>query len=117
MAEKKPIEETLLDIDSYGEEFKGYYQNPNNLYGYLGSFSTLDDFLKAKMSKTSLVHINFEESEVLSLTKDVKVTFADMVGNIGGTLGVFIGFSFLGLLDSLIELFQYLHTRLQNIAP
>ena len=117
LAEKKPIEETLLDIDSYGEEFKGYYQNPDNLYGYLGSFDTLDDFLKAKMSKTSLVHINFEESEVLSLTKDVKVTFADMVGNIGGTLGVFIGFSFLGLLDSLIELFQYLHTRLQNIAP
>ena len=30
-----------------------------------------------------------------------------MVGNIGGTLGVFIGFSFLGVLDILVEYLQY----------
>ena len=61
------------------------------------------------MASTSLVHINFEATKVLTVTKDAKDTVTDMIGNIGGTLGVFIGFSFLGLLDNLIELFDYLH--------
>ena len=52
-----------------------------------------------------------EEMQVWTVTKDAKVTIPDLIGNIGGTLGVFIGFSFLGLFDNLIEFFKYLHQR------
>jgi hypothetical protein len=47
----------------------------------------------------------------LTVTKDAKITIPDMIGNIGGTLGVFIGFSFLGLLDDLVEFFRNLYRR------
>ena len=63
------------------------------------------------MKGATLVHINFEELNAWAVTKDAKITIPDMVGNIGGTLGVFIGFSFLGLLDDLVEFFQYLNER------
>ena len=55
----------------------------------------------------SLIHINFEEYNVLTVTKDAKITTPDIVGNVGGTLGIFLGFSCLGLLDILIELVNY----------
>ena len=41
------------------------------------------------------------------IMKDAKVTFADMLGNIGGTLGVFIGLSFVGLLDFFIWIWDW----------
>ena len=64
-----------------------------------------------KLKKTSLIHINFDEKEFWTVTKDAKITVPDMIGNIGGTLGVFIGFSFLGLLDTIVELFHYLKRK------
>ena len=72
---------------------------------------TKDDFLIPKMEKTSLIHLNFEESEAMTLTKDAKMIMPDKIGSIGGTLGVFIGFSFLGVLDTLLELIQFFHRR------
>ena len=41
------------------------------------------------------------------IIKDAKVTFADMLGNIGGTLGVFIGLSFVGLLDFILWIWAW----------
>ena len=49
--------------------------------------------------RTSLVHINFDKPEAMVTTKDAKVTFADKLGSIGGTFGVFLGLSFVGILD------------------
>ena len=66
-------------------------------------FWNKDDFYEFELKRTSLIRINFEDSEVLTVTKDAKITLPDMIGNIGGTLGVFIGFSFLGLLDYVID--------------
>ena len=60
------------------------------------------------MKRTSIVHVNFVEKQVWTVTKDAKITIPDMIGNIGGTLGVFVGFSFLGLLDTMVEFFHYL---------
>ena len=52
---------------------------------------------------TSLIHVNFEDHEVTVITKDAKVTFADQLGNIGGTFGMFLGLSFLGLFQLLLS--------------
>ena len=67
--------------------------------------------LENKLKKTSLIHINFVEKQFLTVTKDAKITIPDMIGNVGGTLGVFIGFSFLGLLDTMVEVFQYMYNE------
>ena len=62
-----------------------------------------------------MVRINFDKKQFLTVTKDAKITIPDMIGNIGGTLGVFIGFSFLGLLDTIMECFDYLKRK--NFFP
>ena len=74
----------------------------------------MEGFLQLKMQKTSLIHINYEEPEVLTVTKDAKITLPDIIGNIGGTLGVFIGFSFIGLWDTIIELAQFLKLKMRQ---
>ena len=72
-------------------------------------------FIKSRLQRSSLIHINFKESEVWTVAKDAKITLPDMIGNVGGTLGVFIGFSFLGLLDTFIEGLQYLQQKIKSL--
>ena len=109
-----PMTETLLSFESYGKEFAKYFLQPSKLFDYLGTHYNRNGFLKPKMESMSLISINFDGPEVLTVTKDAKITLPDMIGNIGGTLGVFIGFSFLGLLDTLIELFQYVREKMRK---
>ena len=61
------------------------------------------------MRRTSLVHVNFIDSEATLITKDAKVTFSDQLGTIGGTFGVFLGLSFVGILDFLIVCLQWMN--------
>ena len=60
------------------------------------------------MARTSLVHVNFNKLEASKITKDAKVTFPDALGNIGGTFGVFLGLSFVGILDFIILIWKML---------
>ena len=59
----------------------------------------------------SLVQINFGSPRATVITQDAKVTFADMVGSIGGTFGVFLGISFVSLVDELVEWCLWLKQR------
>jgi hypothetical protein len=105
---------TFMKFESLGEDFNNLFLRPEKLIQYRGlekNYYLPSSFLKDKLKRATLVHLNFEELKVWTVTKDAKITIPDMVGNIGGTLGVFIGFSFLGLLDDLIELFQSLQGR------
>ena len=116
VAENVPMTDSLLNFESYGEEFVKYFLQPNKLLGFLGYgyVYNQEEFLKQKLEKTSLIHINFEGAEALTVTKDAKITLPDMIGNIGGTLGVFIGFSFIGVLDDLMEFLQYLRRKMRK---
>ena len=65
--EKFVINNTILEIESYGEDFKEYFLRQNSLYEYFETkpYTTFPDeiaFITEKMQKTSLIHINFEES-------------------------------------------------------
>ena len=115
-ATELPMTQTLSDFESYGEEFTKHFLHTEKLYDYLGYVFSKEDFLKPKLEKASLIRINFDGPEAMTVTKDAKITLPDMIGNIGGTLGVFIGFSFIGFLDSLIELFQYLNRKMRKIT-
>ena len=106
--------DTILNFESYGDDYANYFQN-NLLGGARSSFGNMNKFLDFKLKKTSLIHINFDEAEVWTMKKDAKATLANMIGNIGGTLGVFIGFSFVGLLKSMIDFFLYLHGQAANL--
>ena len=101
------------NIEYFGDGFNNLFQRPEKLIQYRGfkTFYSPKAFLEEKLKRATLVHLNFEELKVFTITKDAKITIPDMIGNIGGTLGVFIGFSFLGLLDDLIEFFQNLYRR------
>ena len=102
----------FMKFESFGEDFNDHILRPEKLIKYRGLkrfYGRPLSFLQDRFKRVTLVHINFEELTALTVTKDAKITIPDMIGNIGGTLGVFIGFSFLGLLDDLIELFQSLY--------
>ena len=113
-AEKYPMTDTIPNFESYGYDYINYFHN-NLLGDPRSSFGDMNKFLEFKLKKTSLIHINFDEAEVWTMKKDAKATLANMIGNIGGTLGVFIGFSFVGLLKSMIDFFLYLHGQAADL--
>ena len=107
--------EKIINLKSYGNDFENYFLKSEKLSDYLEYATYRRSLERAKLKKSSLIHINFEESKVWTVTKDAKITLPDMIGNIGGTLGVFIGFSFLGLLDTFIEWMHYLQRKIKSL--
>ena len=77
----------------------------------------MNKFLESMLKKTSLIPINFDEAEVCTMKKDAKAILSNMIGNIGGTLGVFIKFSFIGVLTSMTDFFLYLHGHVSTVGP
>lgn len=104
-----------LNLKTYGMDFEKYFMKSDRLSHYVDWFHIQSLFVKSRLQRSSIISINFEESKALTVTKDAKITLPDMIGNIGGTLGVFIGFSFLGLLDTLIEWMQYLQEKIKSL--
>ena len=82
--------------NSFGEEWKMFFSKDNPMY-----------YTSENGPKYGMVHVNFIHKETTVIMKDAKVTFADMLGSIGGTLGVFIGLSFVGLLDFFIWIWDW----------
>ena len=66
------------------------------------------NYLKEALKMFSLVQINFKSIEITTVTKDVKVSIPDMIGTIGGTFGIFLGLSTLGLVQSLLDFIEQL---------
>ena len=77
------------------------------------SYFLEDSRIYNKLQK-SFIQINFANPHATVISQDAKVTFADQLGSIGGTFGVFLGLSFVGLLDDLIEMGQFLVEKFQE---
>ena len=114
------FEDTLIDkkaeylklARSFGENWKNYILDETSALFYADYENTLTFGNEVKlMKRTSLVHVNFIKPEATLITKDAKVTFADQLGNIGGTFGVFLGLSFVGILDFAIVCFQWMYEQ------
>ena len=60
-------------------------------------------------SFTRYISMYYTSSDVTTLTEDKLIDFSGFVSAIGGNLGLFLGFSFLGMFSSLYE---YIETRL-----
>ena len=79
---------------NYSSEDNPMLSNEYNKYGGM-------------VSKSALIHVNFQKPFATITTKDAKVTFSDMLGTIGGTFGVFLGLSFVGVLDFCLILWTW----------
>ena len=97
---------------SFGDIWEIYLSDTTPLLAepYLNYYRGMHDFADSieMMARTSLVHVNFNKLEANKITKDAKVTFPDALGNIGGTFGVFLGLSFVGILDFVILIWKML---------
>ena len=93
--------------NSYGNEFKKYLDKDNPDY-FVKRW-----YLTGIMENLALIHVNFDTEDATVIVKDAKVTFADILGNIGGTFGVFLGLSFVGILNFLISLFKWFHKKMK----
>ena len=99
-----------FDPFEHGEDFIDYLsQNPMR---QLLEGSTQDQdwlipsweaYVKDNSKAFSMVQLYFHDPRVSVTTKDAKVTLPDMVSNIGGTVGIFLGLSMLSVLDFLIH--------------
>ena len=88
------------DFDATKDDIISYFLEPETrIYGSL---------------QQSFIQINFANPHATVISQDAKVTFADQLGSIGGTFGVFLGLSFVGLLDDLIEMGQFLVEKFQE---
>ena len=66
----------------------------------------IEDYVKLSSESYSIVHIFLDKPELTVINKDAKVTLPDMISNIGGTVGIFLGLSALSILDLLISCIQ-----------
>ena len=101
---EEPMNPKLFDYDAVNGDFLGNFLEKKSIgdtYSYY----------------QSIVQINFASPQATIITQDAKVTFSDKLGNIGGTFGVFLGLSFVGLLDELIDFLQPIYKMLQGKKP
>ena len=99
---QKPIQGVVPSLPDYGEKVENYFKKDRGsllkqLYGYNTYFMSF--YLSERLNRVSFVNINFDDPQVTVFTKDAKVTPYSMLGSIGGTLGIFLGISFVGLID------------------
>ena len=105
-------EEKYLRLkQSFGDIWEKYLSDTTLLQAepYLATYNPIK-----MMARTSLVHVNFNKLEANKITKDAKVTFPDALGNIGGTFGVFLGLSFVGILDFILLTWNMLKSKLMK---
>ena len=104
------VKEVLQSWDNpllYGQECANFLAaNPLGTFidGIkLASKFDYQDYIETCSSGFSLVQIYFDNPQKTLVTKDAKVTVPDMVSNIGGTIGIFLGLSTVSILDIMME--------------
>ena len=96
-------DEALSDI--YGKGFLSKYKCPKpcSILEYSGKL----DYLELKYDNpknTMIVYLRFQSPEVLTIYEEYLIyDFNGMLGSIGGTLGMFVGFSFSSIIELLIN--------------
>ena len=62
----------------------------------------------------AFLQVNFDDPQATVITKDAKVTAYSMLGSIGGTLGIFLGISFVGLIDMIETAISFIHQSISK---
>ena len=77
---------------------------------------TMKNYVKANAKAFSMVQLYFQDPQMTVITKDAKVTVPDMVSNIGGTIGIFLGLSAISVLELIIEYSSLIQKKCFNGA-
>ena len=89
------------------DEYKSSYVK-NMILEYTGDNQlTKYEIRKKPYHPLQVVQIYFDTATYDEIVKDVSVTLADQLGAIGGTMGLFAGFSFLSAVELLYFLVKY----------
>ena len=101
----------------YGKELASFlFDNP--MYLLLDQLDTVQNFKTPVGSQAYLnrisksftyVEIFFKDPQKTVIIQDAKVTETDMVSNIGGTIGIFLGLSTISFLDFIIKWFSIVY--------
>jgi hypothetical protein len=73
---------------------------------------TEDEITKKRLDDMAVISVNFAPGYATILTKDVKATFSDKLGTVGGTFGIFVGVSFLSLYEIFVDLFYFIQKKI-----
>ena len=118
---EKSITELLSELDGFGREFKKALLNDPTIMFVQNKLTHLQYgtvkqkmYLEESIKSYTLVQVYFEDPQVTIITKDAKATIASMIGNIGGTLGIFLGLSTIGVIDQIIEMVKSLKDFISN---
>ena len=85
-------------LQDYGNATKAYFKKDLSV---LLRSQRYDDtkFIKKRLETVSFIHLNFDDSQAILVVKDAHFTLFGIIGDIGGILGIFLGFSCTGLID------------------
>ena len=94
-------------LEDYGNDTEAYFKK--DLSVILKSlFYENRDFVKKRLERVSFIHLNFDDSQATLVTKDAHFTPYTIIGDIGGILGIFLGFSCVGIIDMVIMVIESL---------
>jgi hypothetical protein len=94
-------ETTSYTYSTSCSDYPSNYTFSNNL---IKSSTILNQIQTYEELKRSVLEVNifYDDLKTTTITQDAKTSLSDFISSIGGTLGLFLGFSFL----SFIELFE-----------
>ena len=98
-------------IDNPRKQLFGELKNSSNYWDYKGD---KDRYIRENGQAFSMVQFFFHDPQMTVITKDAKVTLADMVSNIGGTIGIFLGLSMLSVMEIMIEFSKFIKRKLPD---
>jgi hypothetical protein len=103
-----------------------YSEFPTN--HYYSKFLKNNDIIKKKFSNetnfsfqdikesVARVVIFYDELKETKIIHEIKVQFTDLISNIGGILGLFLGFSFLSMVEFLEIILHIILYKIQSIS-
>jgi hypothetical protein len=96
---------TVSSLDYPSKVFADYISKKSGIMSRYGNRTPSYDELKGSLVK---LNINFQSLQYTLVEESQKTTWLDLISNIGGTLGLFTGFSFLSLVEVLEIIFEML---------
>jgi hypothetical protein len=103
---------TVSSLDYPSKVFADYISKKHSIMSRYGNRTPSYDELKGSLVK---LNINFQSLQYTLVEESQKTTWLDLISNIGGTLGLFTGFSFLSLVEVLEIVFEICRVKSSNI--
>ncbi len=103
---------TVSSLDYPTKVFANYIGKKSAIMSRYGNRTPSYDELKGSLVK---LNINFQSLQYTLVEESQKTTWLDLVSNVGGTLGLFTGFSFLSLVELLEIIFEICRVKSLNL--